>query len=58
MAQEASCYSVALKAAEDGELRLREAVQRAHAQGRSVAQIAREAKMKRHEIQGMLLQPR
>lgn len=31
MAQEASCYSVALKAAEDGELRLREAVQRAHA---------------------------
>ncbi|WP_269087704.1 hypothetical protein [Mycobacteroides abscessus] len=37
VAQEASCYSVALKAAEDGELRLREAVQRAHAQGWSVA---------------------
>lgn len=58
VAQEASCYSVALQAAEDTELRLREAVLQAHARGRSVIQIARAAKMKRHQIQGMLAQPR
>lgn len=56
LAQEAQCYAAARKTIEDAERRLHDAVIQASVQGRSVAQIARQARMKRHEIQHILAQ--